>query len=61
MQKGDGIARFTVPVISGYVLKGYVRSSELTHRYAVPMGPINEVFRPSKVYTNSIPGVPYIR
>jgi hypothetical protein len=34
---------------------------QLTHRYAVPMGPINEVFRPSKVYTNSIPGVPYLR
>ena len=33
---------------------------QLTYRYAVPMGPINEVFRPSKVYTNSIPGVPYL-
>jgi hypothetical protein len=34
---------------------------QLTHRYAVPMDPINEVFRPSKVYTNCIPGVPYLR
>lgn len=34
---------------------------QLTHRQAVPLGPIDEVFRPSKESASINGGVPYLR